>query len=344
MPFAEFPQQGPSVALLQRSLDRGRLAHAYLFSGMVSSELGNVARTLAKALNCKHPPVVGKSGVPLDSCDRCQTCHRIDAGNHPDVQWVRPESKSRLITIDPMREAMHAIQLRAAEANYKVAIIEGADRLNVQAANAFLKTLEEPPPRSVMLLLTTEPERVLETIVSRCLRLNFTGEPELAASAGAALVRSFGEFAAREKKGGLLSRYRLLGMLLSRLAQIKSETQKRLTAGSPLEKYDELDPKLRDRWENELAAAIEAEYRQGRAEVLSGLHWWLRDVWLHTAEMGHDLLAFPASAEASRTIAAGLSEQDAVENLRVFEQLQQLLQTNVQEALALEVGFLKLKL
>ena len=75
-----------------------------------------------------------------------------------------------------MRELMHEVQLKSSEAEVKVAVIVAADRLNPQAANAFLKTLEEPPPKSVLILLSTEPGRILETIMSRCLRLNFAGE------------------------------------------------------------------------------------------------------------------------------------------------------------------------
>ena len=75
-----------------------------------------------------------------------------------------------------MRELMREVQLRPTEAEFKVVVIVAADRLNVQAANAFLKTLEEPPEKSTLILLTTEPQRILETIQSRCLRLNFAGE------------------------------------------------------------------------------------------------------------------------------------------------------------------------
>jgi DNA polymerase-3 subunit delta' len=226
---------------------------------------------------------------------------------------------------------MEETNMESAKGNPAMAVIAGADRLNVQAANAFLKTLEEPPPRSVIILLTTEPQRILETILSRCLRLNFAGEPDFAASQGAPWVASFGELAAREQQG-LLGRYRLLSMLLSRLAQIKSDTEKRVAKRSPLEKYDDIEPKLRDRWEDELSAAIEAEYRRERSELLLTLQWWLRDIWLQTTSIGRELLAFPNLAEVSRTVATRLSTEEATENLRVIDQLQRLLATNVQEA------------
>src|SRR5205085_11554436 len=87
----------------------------------------------------------------------------------------RPESKTRIITIEQMRDLMKLIHLKPTEAASKVAVLAAADRLNVQAANAFFKTLEEPPSRSIIVLLTVEPDRILETIQSRCLRLSFSG-------------------------------------------------------------------------------------------------------------------------------------------------------------------------
>src|SRR2546422_372702 len=176
MAFTDFPAQQDVVQLLQRSLERGRLGHAYLFCGADLAELEGVARTLSKTLNCEKPPRRGASGLALESCDECLSCRKIDSHNYPDVLWVRPESKLRVITIDQMRELMQTIQLKPAQAALKVAVIVAADRLNVQAANAFLKTLEEPPADSILILLSTEPQRLLETILSRCLRLNFAGE------------------------------------------------------------------------------------------------------------------------------------------------------------------------
>src|SRR5205814_4184736 len=175
MSFADFPEQQQVVQLLQRSLQRGRLAHAYLFTGGNLSELEAVAQTLAKTLNCQQPRR-GESGNALDSCDQCLTCRKINGAIHPDVHWVRPESKSRIITIDQMRDLMAEVHLKPTEARFKVAVIVGADRLNAPAANAFLKTLEEPPARSILILLSAEPQRILETMLSRCLRLSFGGE------------------------------------------------------------------------------------------------------------------------------------------------------------------------
>jgi DNA polymerase-3 subunit delta' len=272
------------------------------------------------------------------------SCRKIDRENHADIHWARPESKSRIITIDQMRDLMQQIQLKPTEANFKVAVIAGADRLNPQAANAFLKTLEEPPARSVLMLLSTEPSRILETILSRCLRLNFSAETRHALDAAQAeWLNRFSSLAATAGQKSLFSRYRLLDSLLQRLAEIRARAEETLAARSPLGKYDDAEKNLREKWEDELNAAVEAEYRRQRADLLLLVQWWLRDVWLHTIAAGASLLHLPQIAGADE-IARRITPRQARENLAVLEQTQRLLHGNVQEALALEVGLLKLQL
>jgi DNA polymerase III subunit delta' len=341
MAFKDFPGQVQGIELLQRSLKRGRLGHAYLFSGNQLEELEAIARTLAKTLNCANP--VKAAGKVVDCCDECLSCRKIDHGSHADVHWARPESKSRVILVDQMRELMREIQLKPTEAQFKVAVVVAADRLKTEAANAFLKTLEEPPPKSVLILLTIEPQRILETILSRCLRLNFAGEGK--ARFGPEQMEWLGKFtamAAGEQKS-LLGRYRLMDVLLQKLAELKARVEETQSAQSPLEKFPDAEKDLREKWEDELKASVEAEYRRQRAELLLLMQWWLRDVWLKTVTVGRELLNFPELLE-TETVARRISSDRARENLQVLEQTQRLLHTNVQEALALEVGLLKLQL
>ena len=341
MAFKNFSKPSQGVQLLQRSLARGRLGHAYLFTGHRLEELELLARTLAKTLNCLKPVKTG--GVATDCCDECLSCRKIDHETHADIHWARPESKSRVVTVEQMRDLMREIQLKPTEAEYKVAIIAAADRLNPQAANAFLKTLEEPPAKSVLVLLSTEPQRILETILSRCLRLNFSTESGYAPDeAQSEWLAAFGALAAGEQKS-LLGRYRLLDVLLQKLGEIRTRVDEALTARSPLQRYDDVEKDLRERWEDELTAAIEAEYRRQRADLLLLVQWWLRDVWLRTLAVGGELLNFPKLAGAE-AVAKKISPRQALENLQTLEQTQRLLHTNVQEALALEVGLLKLHL
>lgn len=310
-----------------------------MFCGAQLESLESLAKTLAKTLNCHHP--VRADGVAVDCCDECDNCRKINNETHADVHWVRPESKSRIVSVEQMRELMREMQLKSGEAEFKVAVIKAADRLNTQAANAFLKTLEEPPARSVLVLLSTEPQRLLETILSRCLRLNFAGEGTRKWDVALLdWLTKFSELAAAEQKS-LLGRYRLIDVLVQRLAEMKTRVQDELTARSPLEKHDDVEKDLRERWEDELKAAIEAEYRRQRTELLLLVQWWMRDVWLHTLVGGPEFLNFPQIAGAER-VAGRLTPHQAMENLQVVEQTQRLLYTNVQEALALEVGLLKL--
>ncbi len=340
--FGDFPEQKQVVQLLQRSLERNRVAHGYLFTGNDMAELEAMARTLAKVLNCQSPPKRGEGGLPLDCCDQCLSCRKIDESNHPDILWLRAESKSRIISVDQIRELMQTVNLKPTFAEYKFAIIAAADRLNIGAANAFLKTLEEPPPKSILILLSTEPQRILETILSRCLRLTFAGERKVSADE-LSWLGSFAE-AAVNSQGGLLARYRLLSVIMKKLGEKKEQIDTLLEEQSPLEKYDDLDPGMREKFEDELSAAKEAEYRRQRADLLLGLQHLLRDIWLQTLAVDGTVSNFPQFTGLSKQIARRISPVEARQNLEVLEQTQRLLSTNIQEALALEVGLLKLKL
>jgi DNA polymerase-3 subunit delta' len=194
-----------------------------------------------------------------------------------------------------------------------------------------------------LILLTTEPQRILETVLSRCLRLNFSGEAvrPLDNVQSEWLVR-FGALAATEQKT-LLGRYRLLGALLQKLGEIRVRVEEKLTARSPLQRYEDVEKELREKWEEELAAAIEAEYRRQRADLLLLVQWWLRDVWLRALTSGDELLNFPQMVGAE-AVARRLTPRQALDNLQILDQTQRWLRTNVQEALTLEVNLLKLQL
>jgi DNA polymerase III subunit delta' len=209
---------------------------------------------------------------------------------------------------------------------------------------------------SILILLTTEPQRILETILSRCLRLNFAGEgARHLAPAQMEWLTALSEMAAAEQKS-LLGRYRLMDVLLRELNGMKAGIEESLTARSPLQRYPDVEKELQEKWEEELKAAIEAEYRRQRGDLLLVLERWLRDVWLEALELrssksearsggakGDGLLNFPQIAGTKR-VAQRISAKDAMENLRIMEQLQRWLGTNVQEALAIEVSLLKLHL
>ncbi|MCX6901915.1 MAG: ATPase, partial [Verrucomicrobia bacterium] len=122
MSFAKFPKQTEAIQLLQRSLERGRLGHAYLLTGNRLEKLEEVALTLAKTVNCATQEDGKRKASPPDSCDRCASCRKIDGNSHPDVTWVRPESKSRVIKVEQIRELIRTLNLKPTQAQYKVGI------------------------------------------------------------------------------------------------------------------------------------------------------------------------------------------------------------------------------
>jgi DNA polymerase-3 subunit delta' len=182
MPFREICGQDPPVRLLRRAWAGNRLAQAYCFTGPEGVGKRTTALALAQAVNCPSP-VAGPPGADApDACGGCRACTRIAAGQHPDVTWIAPEEKT-VITIDQIRAVATRAGLRAYEGSTKVWIVDPAHEMQEPAANAFLKTLEEPSPGSLFILVTAAFSALLPTIRSRCQEVRFAalGEEHLRA-------------------------------------------------------------------------------------------------------------------------------------------------------------------
>jgi DNA polymerase-3 subunit delta' len=152
---------------------RGRLAHAYLFTGPPGVGKRLFATELARALLCENPP-----GPRLEACDHCPACAQVEAGTHPDFFVAGRPPDSLEVPIQVIRELCQGFALKPARGRGKIAILDDADDLNDESANCFLKTLEEPPPRSVLILIGTHADRQLPTIVSRCQQVRFAPLPQ----------------------------------------------------------------------------------------------------------------------------------------------------------------------
>jgi DNA polymerase-3 subunit delta' len=175
--------QDRAIAMLRGSIERDRLAGSYLFCGESGIGKKTTALNFAKVLNCLHS---GKeSGVRskeandfashltfADACDECESCVKMDAGGHPDLLVISPEE--RQIRIDEIRMIDDALSLKPFEGRKKAVIVDDAETMTISAANAFLKTLEEPPGESIIILVSSRPELLPGTIRSRCARINFS--------------------------------------------------------------------------------------------------------------------------------------------------------------------------
>ncbi|MCX5743684.1 MAG: hypothetical protein NT062_14425 [Proteobacteria bacterium] len=156
------------VETLRGAIERDRVAHAYLFSGPPGSPLGDTALAFAMALNCVQARGVG--------CGTCDSCAKIASGIHPDVVTLVREGAAQIVPIESVRsQVLGRIGLPPHEALVRVYIVEEATAMAPPAANALLKTLEEPPARTAFVLCTTAPEQLLPTIRSRCQRVRFGG-------------------------------------------------------------------------------------------------------------------------------------------------------------------------
>jgi DNA polymerase III subunit delta' len=173
--------QSPAVDFLRQSAAAGRLAHALLFAGPPGVGKALTARLLATALLCER-----SSEGHFDACGECRSCHLMAAGNHPDYLTVsRPEGKSELpieLLVGSLdnrgREGLcHDLSLRPMLATWRVAVIDDADRMSTEGANALLKTLEEPPAYALIILLAADLGKILPTIRSRCQTVRFNPLP-----------------------------------------------------------------------------------------------------------------------------------------------------------------------
>ncbi|HLL25728.1 MAG TPA: DNA polymerase III subunit [Kofleriaceae bacterium] len=182
MPVWGLTGQDVVIAQLRRAIERDRVPHAYLFSGPRGAPLYDAAIALAMAVSCQR--------TKGDPCGECDACAKIIAGIHPDVTTLVREGAAQIVPIESVRTQVIArLGLPPHEGPVRVFIVEEATSLAPPAANALLKTLEEPPARTLFVMCTTAPEQLLPTIRSRCQRVRFAG--------GAAVTASDPERAAR---------------------------------------------------------------------------------------------------------------------------------------------------
>ena len=310
-----------AFSLLQNAQANDRLAHAYLLSGPD----GSGTRALAERLTGM---IIGGKG---------------DAMKHQDVHIAEPESKSRKIVIEQIREMEKQLQMRSMFGGRKVGLIFDADRLQDQAANAFLKTLEEPPRNSHLILVTSLPDQLLETILSRCievqLRPTARREPTERQRRILEVLRNF----ATIPRPDFAQTFCLVRDFQSLLAESKDETAEANEAVLKAEEkhYKQASDVSKD-WlddrEDYFKALTEAQYRSERTALIETIEQWWADVLRQQHNASN--LDHPDYSNDTASLAQRMSTPQVLRRADAIAGLRENFNRNVNEPLAIEVAFL----
>lgn len=316
---------------------RGRLAHALLVSGANGCGKQHLAARLIRLVNGGG----GGGGFDLFGEPVVETVPPLEELEDAWVRVIRPRMKSRQIGVDIIRDLEHTLHLAAPEGTYKIGVILEADRMNDQAANAFLKTLEEPPGRTLLLLLTANPQRLLPTILSRCLNIPLLGGRSLLAEGGDELVAALNNAALRGF-GTPVAALHLKSAFTGILARHR-ESADSAAAAAEKEEIAAYRDTTDGAWLKERKAfheaSAQAEYLDARNRMFDVLLAWMADLLrLRTKAGGLD---FPESAGDLAKIAGREDEERLLRRMEALESLRRTLETNAFEPLALEVGFLR---
>jgi DNA polymerase-3 subunit delta' len=310
-----------AFSLLRNAKAQNRLAHAYLITG----PQGSGKRRLAEQL-CE---------IVVEE--------KNDVMRHPDVHVVEPESKSRRIVIDQIRELERTLQMRSARGGRKAGVIFDADRLQPQASNAFLKTLEEPPAGTHLILVSSLPDQLLETILSRCIEVPLHPTERRALTPRQRDLLAILRSTARRDGLDLPEVFGLVRDFQKLLSDAREAAQAQSDAELKAEelRYKQFaDAKWFEDREDYFKALTEARYVAERVLLLETLEAWQADILRQQA--GFAQLDLPDLADETATLARRCSPAKALRCAGALETLrEQLGNPGIQEQLAIESAFLK---
>ena len=314
------PKLDQCLASFDGAWRANRLAQAYLVVGGMRDETLPFAREALQRLFCRS------ANAP---CRTCPSCRQVMERRHADIVWVEPEKKSRVVGIARIRDLQRVVYQTSFEGGWKAVVLVAADRVGEEASNAFLKTLEEPPPRCLFLLLTDSPQAVMATIQSRCQRIVLSTEPDVLPEPWhSELLGLLGDPVPRDVSGAILRSGRLDRLLA---AVRKSVADEEAGVSEDEDLSDET-----------LQARIEARYRGLRTVVVRGILLWYRDVLMCVCGADAADLRYREREGDLRRLADGLAYADALRNLRTIEVMQRQLDRNMPGEAVIQATFVAL--
>jgi len=312
-----------AVEGFRRGLAEGRVAHAYVVVGAPRGAGGEAAAEMVRSVFC---------GAGPRACGACRNCRLVTARTHPDVLWIEPEMKSRAIGIEAVRETLlPGLTRTSLEGGWKAAVILAADRLQPAAANAFLKTLEEPPPRTLILMVSDVPHEMLPTILSRCQRITVAGGESPAPEPWRSRLV---DLLAVGCGGGAIGRLGAAMRVTALLAEVQDAVQEEVGAAADVEAEE--GPEA----ENDvLKARVSARYLEIRRMLLQEIMTWQRDLLAVVSGLPDDALRNRDHAAALRREAKGLDYAAALGRVRRVEEMDRQFQRNLSDAAVLSAFF-----
>lgn len=336
--WPEFQQDFPLVCrCLEQAKLHQRVGQAYLLVGDDSEYLYGFARAWAQIAACRQ---TAPSGI---ACGQCRPCQLFQDRTYNDCLEIAPQSKSRIITIEAIRNFMLQLSLKARPDRLKIGLIQAAECLGPEAQNAFLKTLEEPPPQTLLLLLTANARLLLPTIRSRCQTLlllrNRRCYPdtvtELLLPILARLQRQAGVKIALEASAGIGAAFKQLHHEAEKFVAENWDPRWENTAADNKKLIRELT-ELREQ-------KIESEYIRLREEFIEAMQSWFQQRYLIARGVGPELLPVPEFLLcAEQILRYPPSPDEADQDIRHLAEFAKCLKANVEESLALDTLCLKL--
>lgn len=296
---------------IRHAIDAGRMANGYLIVGPVRNEGMELATKILQLLFCDS------DDKPCGTCDRCR--HVADR-TEADIHWLAPEKKSRIISVESMRDNMLApISQTSLGGGWKAGVILSADRLNDASSNAFLKTLEEPPEKTLFLLLTDAPQFLLATIISRCQRIELSAKRDLPPHHRERILETLSGPLFHDPLECSIS----ANILNAVLADMKKEAEEMVMR----EVKEEAD--VIDEDKDEITAKVSARYREMRTDFLLVLTGWFRDLMILRSGRDPSLIHNRAYSEILQQRAKNLTLAETIYNMNALEDLTARLEKNM---------------